>query len=130
MLASSSLCYGLLLSPPLAHRLLFTRRIRMCSDDDVARSFAKEVRRRQGDSDARQPMNEPAVTEQQPFDGVREIVLDREGNPMSIPKRPAPPPASTDDVQAIVTSLFALGVLLSLGSAVLLFAIAVADAGA
>ena len=135
MLLASSLCYGLLLSPPLARRPLATSRpVQMCSDD-VARSFAEELRRREA-SDAQRPANKPAnepSNEPMPFDGVREVVLDREGNPMSIPKRRPPPPASSmaDDVEAIVTSpLFALGVLLSLGSAALLFAISLADAGA
>ena len=100
----------------------------MCSEDDVARSFAEEVRRREA-GEARQPASEQPA----PFDGIREIVLDKDGNPMSIPRRPAPPPATTiaDDVQTILTSpLFALGVIFSLGSAALLFAISLADAGA
>ena len=106
--------------------------IHACADDDsegaaLARELSSELRRRQATASAA-----PA----EPFTGVREIVLDADGNPQSIPKRA--PPERPDfaaeraaDMRAIASSpLFRGGVLASIGAAVVLLLIANADAAA
>ena len=63
-------------------------------------------------------------------------MLDSDGTPKAIPKRAPPPPADTlEDNAASVRSLFSspeflLGTVISLGSVILLLAIANADAAA
>ena len=66
----------------------------------------------------------------EPFSGIKEIVLDASGNPKAIPRRPPPVAAATprDEIAALVENpLFAFGVVATLGSFLLLFAIAAAD---
>ena len=87
-------------------------------DDGLAAEFAAEQRRRQ----TAEPPNERTE--------VREIVLDSDGRPRSIPRRPAPPPANfqADAIEDLVQNpQFFFGVFIALGSLVLLLAIAAAD---
>ena len=101
--------------------------------DPLASAFAKEAAKRaQQSSSAAQPSGGmPSPNE--PFSGIKEIVLDQNGSPMAIPRRPAPPPASTqaDEVKDLLQSpSFLFGSLVSIASLVLLLAIAQADANA
>ena len=93
--------------------------------DDLAAAFAKEARQRQ-----QAGTSSPAGDE--PFNGIKEIVLDSEGNPRAIPRRPAPPPASSDETirDLLRSPFFLFGSLVSAASLVLLLAIAQADANA
>ena len=105
--------HAVLLGPP---RGTF---VKMTSEDDdaLASEFTREWQSRQ---------------QQDSFRGIREVVLDAEGNAKAIPRRP-PPQTSTqrDEISALFQSpQFLLGVAFSLGSLLLLLAIAQADAAA
>ena len=105
----------------------------MADEDSLEAGFAAELRRRQAAAGTGAAAAGGGSEGEETFSGIREIVLDKEGNPMSIPKRDAPPPATTmsDEVTDLLTSpLFAFGVLISLGSLVLILAIAAADSSA
>ena len=108
-----------------ARPALRMRRIVMTDDEEsssLERKFAEEQQRRQ----------QPPSQSDEPFTGVREVILDGDGNARSIPKRP-PPPAPTQSgqvVDLVQNPLFYFGVLISLGSLGLLLAIAAADSAA
>lgn len=96
-------------------------------DSELAAQFAAERTRRQ------QPQQQPpkaADPGEEPFAGVREIVLDADGAPRAIPKRP--PPATFAEQGGTRPSLvgLAFGTLIAVASVALLLAIAGADAGA
>jgi hypothetical protein len=102
--------------------------------DPLASAFAKEAAKR-AQQQAAQPSgsDKPATAADQPFTGIKEIVLDRDGKAMAIPRRPAPPPSTTqaDEVKGLLQSpSFLFGSLVSVASLVLLLAIAQADANA
>jgi hypothetical protein len=80
-------------------------------DDELAAQFAAEQRRRK----------------QQPSSGIREVVLDQNGQPISIPRRSAPTPA---EPQRFSPSGLIFGGLLTAGSLALLLAISAADSAA
>jgi hypothetical protein len=87
-------------------------------ESSLAARFAEEQRRRADE----QPAEEA-------FSGIKEIVLDSDGKPLAIPRRP-PPPASTqrEEVAGLLDNpLFYFGVAISVGSLALLLAIAAAD---
>ena len=97
----------------------------------LSSSFAAELARRQDGQQAGAPTQASSVTEE-PFTGVREIVV-RDGVPTAIPKRPAPPPASTmgDEVaDLLVNPQFLAGCVVSLGTLAVFLAIASADSAA
>ena len=99
-------------------------------DQLLASQFASEVLRRQQEDEA---CNGGDGDGREPFAGIREIVLDGEGVPTAIPRRPAPPPSSSMEGelrQLILNPQFLLGSVFALGSLVLLLAIANADAAA
>ena len=99
------------------------------ADDGLSASFAAELARRRERAAGGEV---PEEKDDEPFAGVREVVL-RDGVPTAIPKRPPPPPASTmgDQVAALLVSpQFLLGCIFSVGSAILLFVIAAADSKA
>ena len=113
--------------------------VRSCQaegDDGLAGDFAAELRKRQ--AALANPTSEPAnpvseAPQRESYTGIREIVVGKDGVPTSIPRRPPPPPASTmgDEVRDLLISpSFALGVLIAVGSLVLILAIAASDAGA
>ena len=96
--------------------------INMC-DADLAAEFVAEQRKRMQDE----------ASKQEPFNGIREIVLDENGAPKAIPRRPAPPPGTSQSEE--VRDLFGrpeflAGVLVSFASLVLFLAIAAADSAA
>lgn len=96
---------------------------------DLASQFAKEAARRQQEQKTSPPPQDGA----EPFSGIKEVILDSDGTPRAIPRRPAPPPASTqaDEVKGLVQSpFFIFGSLLSVASLALLLLIAQADANA
>ena len=65
--------------------------------------------------------------------GIREIVLNERGEPIAIPRRPAPPPSFSVKEEAadlVRTPGFLFGGLLTAGAALLLVAIASADSAA
>ena len=106
------------------------------NEDELERRFASELARRQAGGMKPVTGGELETGSDEPFRGVREVVLDSDGIPKAIPKRAPPPPADTlDDNAASVRSLFSspeflFGSVLSLGSVILLLVIANADAGA
>ena len=116
--------------------------VRACADgvtrdneNKLEQRFASELARRQ--AGGMKPVAGGELTgSDEPFRGVREVVLDPDGTPRAIPKREPPPPADTlEDNSASVRSLFGspeflFGMVLSLGSLILLLVIANADAGA
>ena len=104
--------------------------------DPLASAFAKEAAKR-AQQQAVQPASSDTPTNgdaaDQPFTGIKEVVLDQDGKAMAIPRRPAPPPSSTqaDEVKDLLQSpSFLFGSLVSIASLVLLLAIAQADANA
>ena len=104
----------------------------MTADDgaSLAAQFAAERARRAANPQQQPDADAAATPKDEPFSGIKEVVLDGEGRPQAIPKRPPPPPSTsqTDEIKMLVQNpLFAFGSLLSLGSAVLLLAIAAAD---
>ena len=102
------------------------------SEDDLASEFAAEQRRREQASENRND-REPAEPEPEPFSGIREIVLNEQGKPVSIPRRQPPPPSTSmsSTVGDLVRSPpFFLGVVASIGVLVLLLAISAADSDA
>ena len=106
------------------------------SEDKLEQRFASELARRQAGGMTPVTGGEPKTSLDEPFRGIREVVLDPDGIPRAIPKREPPPPADTlEDNAASVRSLFSspeflFGTVLSLGSLILLLVIANADAGA
>lgn len=106
------------------------------NEDKLERQFASELARRRSGGMKPVTGGELKTGSDEPFRGVREVVLDPDGIPKAIPKRAPPPPADTlEDNAASVRSLFSspgflFGTVLSLGSVILLFVIANADAGA
>ena len=106
------------------------------NEDNLERRFASELARRQAGGMKPVTGGELETGSDEPFRGVREVVLDSDGTPKAIPKRAPPPPADTlEDNAASVRSLFStpeflLGTVISLGSVILLLAIANADAAA
>ena len=94
--------------------------------NDLASQFAQERRRRA-------EVQSEVKADEEPFNGIREIVLDADGKPIAIPRRQAPPPGITAEGEArelLNSPSFLLGCLATLGSAALLLAIAQADASA
>lgn len=121
-------------APAGGHSMAVRSRSRsaVCMDqpDELSVAFADEVRRRQQSGLA--PEAGSAGEPQEPFTGIREIVL-RDGAPVSIPRRPPPPPASTmgDEVSNLLQNPgFLFGCLVSAASLALFLAISAADAGA
>jgi hypothetical protein len=117
--------------------------VRACADgvtrdneDLLEQRFASELARRQAGGMNPVTGGEPKTGSDEPFRGVREVVLDPDGIPRAIPKREPPPPADTlEDNAASVRNLFSspeflFGTVLSCGSLILLAVIANADAGA
>ena len=124
------------LCSPQVIRTAITAPMMQAENDELAKQFAEELanRRRQDDdqgssSDDAAP---PPPTEE-PFTGIREVILNSEGQPVSIPRRPAPPPARTqrDETMDLVRSPgFIFGTLISLASFGLFLVIAAADSAA
>ena len=122
----------------LAAQRLRRPAVRACAaDDELEQNFAAELaRRRSGVSgppspDSRAPSSPDS--EREPFTGIQEIVLDDQGRPQAVPRRPPPPPASTiaaDIAELFRSPEFVLGTVLSVGSLVLILLISSADAGA
>ena len=114
------------ISSALRPTLLTSQRHRaviMSDNDDLASQFAAEQRRRQ--TEPPKPPEPPSERTE-----VREIIIDADGKPQSIPKRPAPPPANfaADGAADLVQNpQFFFGVFIAMGSLVLLLAIAAAD---
>lgn len=104
----------------------------MIGNDDLAAQFAAEAAKRKSQPPSE---SEPPSENGQPstFSGIREIVLDENGDAQSIPRRPPPPPGMTqqDSVNDLLQSpSFLFGVLISVASLFVLLAIAGADAAA
>jgi hypothetical protein len=96
---------------------------------DLASLFASEASRRKA-ANERSTAPGPVLGDSST---IREIVLDDMGRPVSIPRRPAPPPgitASGELGQLLRSPSFAFGCILAVGSTVLLVAIAAADSAA
>ena len=113
----------------LAPRAQWRPRILLVADDDdrdgMVRDFAAEARRRQAEA------REQGASDEEPFRGIREIVLDESGRPIAIERRPAPAPSfdmRSQLADLISSPSFLFGVLISVASVVLLLAIAGADA--
>ena len=101
--------------------------------DPLAAAFAKEAAKRASSSSQPASSSGTPSAADEPFTGIKEIILDKNGSPTAIPRRPAPPPASTqaDEVKDLLQSpSFLFGSLVSIASLVLLLAIAQADANA
>ena len=103
--------------------------IMQAGNDDLAKEFAAELanRRQSGFAEEAAPKEG-----ERSFSGVREIILNEEGQPVSIPKRP-PPAADTQSNavgQLLSSPQFLFGALISIGSLVLLLMIAAADSAA
>ena len=106
------------------------------NEDKLEQRFASELARRQAGGMKPVAGGELKTGSDEPFRGVREVVLDPDGTPRAIPKREPPPPADTlEGNAASVRSLFGrpeflFGTVLTFGSLILLAVIANADAGA
>ena len=102
---------------------------------ELASQFAAEIARRQhkvGDGASEEGSSNRGRADEN-TSGIREIVLDDNGEPTSIPRRPAPPPSSSNanELSELIRSpSFFFGFLLSVGSLILLLAIAGADSAA
>ena len=91
--------------------------------DDLAKAFEAERRRREG-------AVTPSLPESEVFGGIREIVLDDDGRPQAIPRRPAPAPDNfaAEGLASLPSNpQFLLGVLVFVGGLALLLAIGQAD---
>ena len=112
--------------------------VRACAEEDkLEQRFATELARRLAQKQASPEQQQQASPEHKaadvPFGGIREIVLDPDGVPRAIPKRPPPPPADTQGnvIASLLTAPeFVFGMVLTVGSLALLLVIANADAGA
>ena len=110
--------------------------LRMLADDDLAAEFAAEQRRRElrpTEAAIKEEPDEETPRSDEPFTGIKEIVLGDDGRPRAIPRRPAPPPAATqqEEVAELLQSpLFFFGTAMSVGALGLLLAIAGADSAA
>ena len=99
--------------------------------DSLATAFARERLRRELMATSKETTEDSRQPEE-PFSGIKEIVL-ADGKPMAIPRRPVPPPATTmqgEIVDLTSSPLFLFGCVISLGSLVLILAIAQADVDA
>ena len=99
--------------------------------DSLATAFARERLRRELIATSKETTEDSRQPEE-PFSGIKEIVL-ADGKPMAIPRRPVPTPATTmqgEIVDLTSSPLFLFGCVISLGSLVLILAIAQADVDA
>ncbi|KAL3916792.1 MAG: hypothetical protein SGPRY_006668 [Prymnesium sp.] len=99
--------------------------------DSLSSRFAAEVARRQREQKLNTQRVDSSLAAEQSFSGVREIVV-REGMPQAISKRPPPTASTMEDItwDMLISPNFLMGCVLSLGSVILLVAIASADWGA
>ena len=116
----------------VARNMLQTRSILVMEDSSsLSAQFAAERARREQAGNIGVPSEEVLdLPEAEPFSGIKEIVLDDAGNPIAIPKRPPPKSFATpqQELKMLITNpLFAFGVLATVGSIVLILAIAGAD---
>ena len=98
--------------------------------DDLEKSFAAELARRQQSEGAGSAAPDGAKPAPEPFTGIREIVIDEQGNAKAVEKRPPPPPGggiAVDIGMLIRSPAFLFGTVLSVGSLVLLLLISAAD---
>ena len=100
--------------------------VSMLSDgESLAKEFAAEAQRRR-----QQAEGNGAAADNEPFRGIREIVLDETGAPQAIPRRAPPPPSTsmTDTLSELTARPeYVIGVVASIGVLVLLVAIGDAD---
>ena len=98
--------------------------------DDLEKSFAAELARRQQSEGAGSAAPDGAKPAPEPFTGIREIVIDEQGNAKAVEKRPPPPPGggiAVDIGMLIRSPAFLFGTVLSVGSLLLLLLISAAD---
>ncbi len=119
------------LQPRLVHRRSGIIRASLDDSEDVdlARAFAAE-RRRRAEGASSPP---PSPRREQGFTGIREVVLNEQGRPVSISRRDPPRPGTSvrDELSDLTTQpAFLLGVLAAIGTIALLVTIAAADSAA
>ena len=111
--------------------------LEVASPEDWAR-FEQWKRERAASEEEAFAADEPARPKEEktrpPFTGVKEVVLDGQGRPKEIEKRPPPPPRRRAGVESVrglpENPVFLIGCFLGLGVLALILAIASADQAA
>ena len=106
----------------------------VCSEPSLESQFLDEARKREEAARARPDGGAEAQKrpEGSGSTDIREIVVDVPGSPRAVPRRPVPTPRVEDQLAERIppAPYLALGGAFALGSALLFFLIAAADAGA